>query len=168
MTGETNDDRVVEFGDPSQTTLTPEQGEPAPAPKERIEQTPSTPGVTAAGADQRQAMTLAEIETIAIAARAAWHSAEEIHQITRDENRNFYANFKKIATHHADRLKQLEAHFEETEQKMNDLILEATRLMAEHQESVAQFNRTTRRLALSGFVMILVLLVVMEITWWVS
>lgn len=168
MTDKTSEPRLVQFAD-AQATVPPEaQGQSGSARQAGERHTASDSTAPSSGREQPRGMTITDIEKIAIAARAAWHSAEQVHQETRDENRAFYADFEKMVADHADKLTQLEARFEQSEQKMNDLVLEASRLIAEHQESVAQFNNTTRRLALSGFVMILILLVVMEIFWWVG
>ena len=161
--------RLVKFAEGHRAALPATPGESRPARQEDTPQ-PALSDVTvqSPGPEQQRTRTIAEIETIAIAARAAWHSAEDAHRATRDENRAFYENFKKIVDHHADALKQMEARFGQSEQQMHGLLLEANLRIAEHQAMVARFNRTTRRFALSAFVMMLILLVLLEMSWWVS
>jgi len=168
MSGEGIETRSARTTDGHEAAL---PGAPGPAGQgdaPQAQQTQPDAAAQSSGPEQQQLRTLAEIETIAVAARAAWHSAERVQQATRDEGRALYANFKKVVDHHASTLKHLEARFEQNEQNMRAVVLEANRGIAEHQAMVARFNQTTRRIALSAFVMMLILLVALEISWWLN
>ena len=161
----------ADFAETQGTALPGNEAEPGPAGQDVGQQRQHGPSdVTAWSPDpgQQRTRTIAEIEAIAVAARAAWHSAEQVHRATLDQNRAFQENFKKIVAHNADTLKELQARFEQSEQRTRTLVLKANRLIGDYQVMAARFNTTTRRLALSAFAIMLILLVLLEISWWVS
>ena len=132
---------------------------------EQTQQTLMFVGARLAEFERQQKSAIAEIEMIAISARAVMHSAHDMHETTRAENRVFYANFKKIGDHHADMIKRLHATLEQDERKAHDLVVEANHRIAEHQATTDGFNRTTRRIALVALMLITALLVWLDRSW---
>ena len=125
-------------------------------------------GARLAEFERQQKSAIAEIEKIAIYARAVMHSAEAMHESTRAENRVFYANFKKIGDHHADMIKRLYATLEQDEKKAYELVVEANQRIAEHQATAERFNRTTRGIALVALVLMVSLLAWLDRSWFIS
>ena len=109
-----------------------------------------------------------DIEALEMAERDAGPGARDSHRSAKEEDLSIHANLTKIVEHHAEECKKLERRFEDSENRAHALVVHAQRLIAEHQATVEQFNKTTRRIALSAFVMVMVLLILMELSWWAA
>lgn len=109
-----------------------------------------------------------DIEALEMAARDAGPGAQDSHRSAMEENLSIHANLTKMVEHHAEERRKLEPRFEHGENRAHAPVVEAQRLIAEHRAAVERCNKTTRRIALSAFVMVMVLLILMELSWWAA